>query len=73
MFDEDAWVEIMDKDGTVVMAQLNLAGSKRRVFSDNPPYTAVIGNAEKVQLTYKGKPIDLAPFNRAGVARLTLE
>ncbi len=73
VFDEDAWVEIMDKDGTVVMAQLNLAGSKRRVFSDNPPYTAVIGNAEKVQLTYKGKPIDLAPFNRAGVARLTLE
>jgi len=72
-FEEDAWVEVVDKDGTVVMAQLNLAGSKRRVYSDNPPYTAVIGNADKVQLTYKGKPIDLAPFNRAGVARLTLE
>ncbi|MEQ1813307.1 MAG: DUF4115 domain-containing protein [Candidatus Nitrotoga sp.] len=73
VFEEDAWVEVMDKDGVVLMAQLNLAGSERKVGGINPPFTVKIGNAGKVQLFYKGRRIDLASHNRAGVARLTLE
>lgn len=73
VFEEDAWVEVMDKDGVVLMAQLNLAGSERKVGGINPPFTVKIGNADKVQLFYKGRQIDLTPHNRAGVARLMLE
>lgn len=73
VFEEDAWVEITDKDGTALMGQLNLAGSERRVKSNNPPLSVKIGNADKVKLTYNGKPIDLTPHNRAGVAHLMLE
>lgn len=73
VFEEDAWVEVMDRDGVMLMAQLNLAGSERKVGGSNPPFTVKIGNAGKVQLFYKGRLVDLTPHNRAGVARLTLE
>ncbi len=73
VFEEDAWVEVMDKDGAVLMAQLNLAGSERNVRGINSPFTVKIGNASKVQLFYKGQQVDLTPHSRAGVARLTLE
>jgi len=73
VFEEDAWVEVMDKDGVMLMAQLNLAGSERKVGGINPPFTVKVGNADKVQLFYKGRQIDLTPHNRAGVARLMLE
>ena len=73
VFEEDAWVEVMDKDGVMLIAQLNLAGSERKVGGINPPFTVKIGNADKVQLFYKGRQVDLTPHNRAGVARLTLE
>lgn len=73
VFEEDAWAEVMDKDGVVLMAQLNFAGSERKIRGVNPPFTVKIGNASKVQLFYKGRQVDLTPHNRAGVARLTLE
>ena len=63
----------MDNDSVMLMAQLNPAGSERKLGSTNPPFTVKIGNADKVQLYYKGRQVDLTPHNRAGVARLTLE
>jgi len=32
-----------------------------------------VGNASGVELSYRGKPVDLAPHTRSDVARLTLE
>jgi hypothetical protein len=32
----------------------------------------VLGNAHVVTLTYRGKQVDLAPYTRQNVARLTL-
>lgn len=71
-FDQDAWVEVTDKYGTFLMSQLNLGGTERRI-SGSPPFTLTIGNASAVHLLYQGKAVDLAPFNRAEVAHLTLE
>ena len=71
-FDQDAWVEVTDKDGTSLMAQLNLDGTERRI-SGSPPFTLTIGNASAVHLYYQDKSVDLAPYNRAEVAHLTLE
>jgi cytoskeleton protein RodZ len=71
-FAESSWVEVRDRDGRVVLSQINPAGSQREV-AGQPPFTLVVGNAPHVSLQYKGKPVDLSPRSRDGVARLTLE
>jgi cytoskeleton protein RodZ len=71
-FAESSWVEVRDRDGRIVLSQLNPAGSQREV-AGQPPFALVVGNSPRVTLQYKGKPVDLAPRSRDGVARLTLE
>ena len=38
-----------------------------------PPLQLVVGNASGVQVTYNDQPVDLAPYTKVDVARLTLE
>lgn len=69
--EEDAWLEVRDGTGRSLVSSLNPAGTERAVRGQ-PPFELVIGNAAHVQLTYDGKPVDLAPHIRGQVARLTL-
>ncbi|MBI1175271.1 MAG: DUF4115 domain-containing protein [Sideroxydans sp.] len=71
-FDEDSWVEVKDKNGQVLMSQINPAGSEQNLNGE-PPFTLTIGHAGGVKLYYKGKPVDLAPNTNVDVAHLTLE
>jgi cytoskeleton protein RodZ len=71
-FDQDAWVEVTDKHGKTLLSQLNPRGSEQGV-NGNPPFNLVIGHAKSVHLYYKGQAIDLAPYIKIEVARLTLE
>jgi cytoskeleton protein RodZ len=71
-FSGESWVEIKDKDGQMLMSQLNPTGS-RRVVSGRAPLSLVIGNATNVRLSYNDKPVDLKPYIQIEVARLTLE
>ena len=71
-FEHDSWVEVTDKNGVYLMAQLNPGGSERRVRG-TPPFFLTIGNASGVRLYYLDKEVDLTPFNKAEVAHLTLE
>ena len=71
-FDDESWVEITDRTGTVIFSRLNPAGAERAV-SGEPPLEVVIGNAHAVRLTYRDKPVDLAPHTRVDVARVKLE
>jgi cytoskeleton protein RodZ len=70
--DEEAWLEVKDSSGRMLISSLNPAGTERSVRA-RPPVEVVIGNPGNVTLTYNGKPIDLAPHTRVGVARLTLQ
>lgn len=70
-FDGESWVEIRDKDGKMLMSQLNPAGSHRLV-SGRTPLSLVIGNAASVRLSFNDKPVDLKPYIQIEVARLTL-
>jgi cytoskeleton protein RodZ len=70
-FGGESWVEIRDKDGKLLMSQLNPTGS-RRIVSGRVPLSLVIGNAANVRLTYNDKPVDLKPYIQIEVARLTL-
>ena len=72
VFHGRSWVEVGDVTRQKLHSAENPAGS-RLTLTGRPPFDIVIGNAGKVALTYAGRPIDLAPYTRAEVARLTLE
>ena len=71
-FDSESWVEIKDKDGKTLISQLMPAGVRRTVVGQ-PPFSVVIGNAAAVRLTYNENPVDLKPYVKIEVARLTLD
>lgn len=71
-FREEAWVEVTQGDGRVVLSQLNAAGTERWI-EGKPPLRLVIGNASAVEVEYKGKRVDLKPATSSeNVARVTL-
>ncbi len=72
VFDRESWVEIKDADGRVVFSQLNPPGTRRNVVGE-APFALVIGAASGVKLRYNDSDVDLGPFTRTDVARLTLK
>ena len=69
--EEEAWLEVRDSAGRVLVSSLQPAGTQR-VLRTRPPLTLVIGNAWHVQVTFNDRPIDLKPHTRVEVARLTV-
>lgn len=73
-FDQESWVEIRDGKGKLVHSQLHKAGTTEDVaVGGQPPYSLVIGNAAKVKLRFNDQPVDLLPFIKVSVARLSLQ
>jgi cytoskeleton protein RodZ len=70
-FDRNSWVEVKDTSGRILFSQLNLAGSQQTI-EGRAPFDLVIGNAAYVQLRYRDASVDLKPYTKAEVARLTL-
>ena len=68
----EAWLEVKDGSGRMLVSALNPAGAERSVRGQ-PPFEIVIGNASSVKMTYDGKPVDLRPHTRVEVARFTLK
>jgi len=71
-FEDESWVEIRDRNGKVLLWQLNPAGT-RQVVKGSPPLSFVIGNAHGVRVTFDERPVDLAPYTNTDVARMTLQ
>ncbi|MBS0346252.1 MAG: helix-turn-helix domain-containing protein [Proteobacteria bacterium] len=71
-FSQDAWVEVKDKNGKILLSQLGKAGVRREV-SGAGPFSLVVGNARFVKLQRNGTPVDLTPATKVTVARLKLE
>jgi cytoskeleton protein RodZ len=67
-----SWTEIRDRSGQLVVSRLVAAGSVEPV-NGAPPFDIVLGNAHVVTLVYRGRSIDLSPYTRQNVARLTLQ
>jgi cytoskeleton protein RodZ len=70
-FARDSWVEIRDGAGHILFSQLNSAGSEQSI-EGRAPFELVIGNAPAVTLRYRDAIVDLKPYTRADVARLSL-
>lgn len=69
--EREAWIEVKDGAERLLVSSLNPAGTER-VVQGRPPFTLVIGNAQHVRVTYDDKPVDLSPYVKVEVARLTL-
>jgi cytoskeleton protein RodZ len=66
-----SWTEVRDHSGQLLISRLVVADSNEAVRGAGP-FDVVLGNAHVVTLTYRGKQVDLAPYTRQNVARLTL-
>ena len=71
-FKGTSWVQVKDRNGNTLLAQNGPAGSTQSV-SGSLPLDVVIGNAHEVTATFRGEPVDLSPFVRGDVARLSLK
>jgi cytoskeleton protein RodZ len=71
-FKGESWVEVRDAADKIIFARTNRAGSVQEVQGE-PPFKLVVGNARDVVVEYKGKAVDLEPYTRVSVARLTLK
>jgi cytoskeleton protein RodZ len=67
----DSWVEIVDRDGKKVEWDLLRAGSHRS-YGGPEPLHLLLGRASSVEVLHNGRKIDLSPYTRGNVARLTL-
>lgn len=70
-FAKDAWVEVRDATGKLLLNEL-CAGGGQREINGQPPFALVVGNATEVKLEYQGRPVELAPISK-GVARLSVQ
>jgi cytoskeleton protein RodZ len=70
-FHDKSWTTIRDNEGHVLISKLFPAGEQQS-FSGTPPFDLVIGNATEVTVAFNGEPVDLTPFIKSGVARLSL-
>lgn len=71
-FSGESWVSVTDASNKKLLDTIKAAGSEEIVHGE-PPFKIVIGNAAVSQLVYNDKPIDLAPYTKLNVARVTLE
>lgn len=71
-FADASWVEVKDASQRVIFTGKYLANTQQ-VVRGKPPFQLVVGNAAAVKLRYEERTIDLQPYTRAEVARLTLD
>lgn len=71
-FTGESWVEVKDRDGKVLLSERRNVGGDQ-ALDGAPPLSLTIGKASQVTLTWRGKPVDLAPHTKGEVARLVLE
>ena len=68
----DTWVEISDATGGQLELDLIRAGSSRQ-YDGQAPFDVMIGRASAVVLDLDGNAVDLGPYTRGNVARMTLQ
>jgi cytoskeleton protein RodZ len=71
-FSESAWVSVLDADNKEVLNKTGHQGSHEEI-EVTPPAKLIIGNANGTHLQVNNKSIDLTPYNKLNVVRLTLE
>jgi cytoskeleton protein RodZ len=74
VFNEDAWMEIIDVNGEILLSRVTKAGEEKWIGGGHrAPYDVTIGKPAAVRMYYHGKEVDLSQYNPASVAKLVLE
>lgn len=71
IFQGESWIEVKDASGLVILTGIYQSGTQS--VAGRPPFEVVIGNAAVVSLRDNGQPVDLKPYTRSEVSRLTLK
>ena len=71
-FQGPSWAEIRDSRGQLLVSRLVGADSVEQVRGV-PPFDIILGNARVVTVMYLDKPLDLGPYTRRNIARLTVK
>lgn len=69
---DKSWIYVIDGNGKEIFNKIKPANSED-VIEGTPPFKLIVGNAESTQVYLNNKSIDLGPYNKGSVARLTLE
>lgn len=70
-FEGESWVSLNAPDGSPLEQALIPAGEQRS-FALEDIGRVTLGNATQVEVSLRGRPVDLTPFIRANVARFTV-
>jgi cytoskeleton protein RodZ len=70
-FQGESWIEVKDASGLVILTGIYSSGN--HTAAGRAPFEVVIGNASVVTMRDEGRAVNLAPYTRSEVARLTLE
>jgi cytoskeleton protein RodZ len=71
-FDAASRVEVKDGTGKMIFLRTGRPGTVQ-TLAGVPPLDVQIDNAAGVALTFRGQPVNLAPYTRANIARLLLK
>ncbi len=70
-FNGDSWMEVTGADGGMLEKGL-VAGGAQRSYASGEVASIVLGNASAVEVSRAGQTLDLAPFQRANIARFAV-
>ena len=70
-FKGSSWAEVRDANGRVILQMTGGAGMTQTV-NGTAPFELALGNAPEVAVTFRGQALDLAPYTRGNVARVSL-
>lgn len=71
-FSQISWVNVTDRNKKMIFDKIMPAGSEE-IVEGQPPLKVVIGNAPGSKLMFNDRFVDLAPYTKSNVARVTLE
>lgn len=67
-----SWIEVFDASGNLLISRLVQAGELASVKGVGP-LRVTVGRTDLTDVTYEGKPFDLSPYARQGVARFEVK
>lgn len=70
-FEQDSWADVRDGTNRRLLYSVIPAGRVIRL-GGTPPFSVYLGNVSGVRVEYQGKPVDLEPYRRGPIARVTL-
>lgn len=70
-FNDDSWVQVTGVDGAMLEKGL-VTGGTQRSYAGGQVASIVLGNASAVEVLSAGHEVDLAPFQRANIARFAV-